>query len=95
MIQWSLSRGVGETVNTLDITKPEAQFLIVAGVIGGSFLGYQAVTHMFAEGLTTEERKGLLSFAAITFGWWGVSKLIDLDKIWWMNLEAWPEHLAP
>lgn len=69
-------------MNTPDITKPEAQFLIVTGVIGGSYLGYQAYTHMFVEGLTAKERKNFLVFAASMLGIWGVSKLIDLEKIW-------------
>ena len=67
---------------TIDVTKPEAQFLIAIGVVGGLFFGYQAATHMFVEGLTAKERKNLLVFSASGLGMWAVSELYDLEKLW-------------
>jgi len=54
-------------------------FLIMSG-IGGLFLGYQGFKHFFVEGVTTEERRGMLIFAASMGLWWGLDKAFNLQK---------------
>ncbi len=54
-------------------------FLVLGG-IGGLFFGYQAWRYFFVEGITTEERKNLLLFAASMGLWWGLDRVFDLEK---------------
>lgn len=72
----------------IDISRPEAQFLIVTGVIGGLFIGYQAYQHMFVEGLTARERKGMLVFAGSTLALWAVEQFYTLDEIRFLTPEG-------
>lgn len=58
------------------------------GVIGGVFFGYQALSHMFGEGLTDKERKNILMYTASILAVWGASQLIDVDKAWWLTPEG-------
>lgn len=50
------------------------------GVIGGLFIGKYAYEHLFVEGLTAEERKGMLLFAAGTAAIWGIGKLMEIPE---------------
>jgi hypothetical protein len=82
-------RAFGQTavpqLPTPDLTKLDSQILIVSGVVGGLFLGYQAVRHMFVVGLTTKERRDMLLFAASTLGVWAASEFLDIDKYWFLT----------
>ncbi len=67
-----------------DLSKPEAQVLVVAGIVGGLLIGRSAIHHMFVEGMTAKERKNMLIFSASCLAAWGASKLIDLETYWFL-----------
>lgn len=63
-------------------------FLVGAGVIAGLFFGKAAYDHMFVEGLTDEERKGIFLAAATVILGYGATKLVNLDEYWWLTTES-------
>lgn len=64
---------------------------IAMGLIGGGVIGYWAIDHMFVEGLTDQERKGMMIagvsaaclYVAERFGW--------LD---WITVGPWSERVV-
>lgn len=62
--------------------------MVGMGVIGGAFLGWHGVKHMFSEGLTDKERKNILLYGASVLAVWGVSQLLSLEKAWWLTPEG-------
>lgn len=71
-----------------DVTKPEAQALIVGGVVVGAIIASWGAKHFFVEGLTDKERKNFLMFAASILGVVGANELLDLDKVWYLTPET-------
>ncbi len=64
--------------------------LVGAGVVVGILFGNVAVKHLFVEGLTEEERKGMLLFAASGLAIWGAKTFFELDETWWQKpVEGW------
>jgi hypothetical protein len=62
---------------------PEDQRTLLAvgmGTIGGLFIGYQMVSHLFMHGVTSEEKRNILMYAAGVAAVWGVVKLFDLGQ---------------
>jgi hypothetical protein len=51
------------------------------GVVGGLLVGQIVYKQVFVEGLTTEERKNLLMFAAASAAMWGLQQFFDLEKV--------------
>lgn len=76
-----------------DLTRPEAQLLIVLGVVGGTTIGYYAYQHMFVEGLTAKERKNMLIFAAGTLAVWAANEFLDLEEYWYLTPETAAEKI--
>lgn len=72
-----------------DIDK-QLLFLVFGGTVGGIFLGSEAVKHLFVEGLTKQERKGLLAFSAVGIGAYAIGNLLELDEEWkkWLMLDT-------
>jgi hypothetical protein len=61
---------------------PDPQlFAIGLGVVGGLFVGQIIYKQVFVEGLTSEERKNLLLFAAASATMWGIQQIVDLEKV--------------
>ena len=72
--------------------------IVGMGVIGGLFFGWQAVDHLFREGMTWEEKKNILIFSGTILGIYAAVNLFDLDEKWFEPSE-WPgiveEHVQP
>ena len=66
----------------IPVLDQQDRMLVVVGLgtIGGLFIGYQAVQHLFVEGVTSEERKGVLMYSAAALAAWGLTKLVDLGE---------------
>lgn len=66
-----------------------AAFLAM-GAIGGAFLVYQGWRHFFVTGVTSEEKRNILLFAASMGLWYGLDRAFELQK----QLDAWQAQLA-
>ena len=78
-----------------DIRMP---LVVGMGVIGGLFFGWQAVDHLFKEGMTSDEKKKILIFSGSMLAIYAAINLIGLDQKWFEPTE-WPgiveEQLGP
>lgn len=50
------------------------------GTIGGLFIGYQMISHLFVHGVSSEEKRNILMYAAGVAAVWGIVKLVDLGQ---------------
>lgn len=73
-----------------DTDDPRVLALLGIGVIGGLFLGKEAVTHLFVDGMTAEERKGMLIFGGSIIGLWAATELAGIPARW-ISLGPWLE----
>jgi hypothetical protein len=67
---------------------------IALGVIGGLFVGSWAYKSTFVEGLEDHERKNIMKAVIIGIAVWGGAQIVDIDKTWWLNIEAAAEKVA-
>jgi hypothetical protein len=77
-------------VKDFDLSNPRVLGALGLGLVGGLFLGKEAVAHLFVEGLTAAERKGMLIFGGSIVGLWAAKELLDLDPHWY-SAEPWME----
>jgi hypothetical protein len=64
--------------------------LLAMGGVAGIILGRIGFQMFFVDGITSEERKGMLIFAAGMGLWWGVDKAFGLQK----QLDEWQNTAA-
>lgn len=77
----------GESLEPAESLRPlvmseSTRFAILAGMgaIGGAFVAKLAMEHFFSKGLTTEERKNILSFGAVSALLVASKVFFDLDE---------------
>lgn len=66
-------------------------FVLGLGVIGGLAIGSWAVEHLFVEGTSDKERRGILIFSAVTIAGYAAANLLDVDRRWY-SVDAWIEE---
>ena len=65
-----------------------SQYAMIAMAAASSFVvGRIVLREMFVEGLTDDERSNVLKFAGVGVATWAISKLVDLDKYWYLSTE--------
>lgn len=74
----------------VDVADPRVLALLGLGVVGGLLLGKEAVGHLFVEGMTAEERKGMLIFGGSIVGLWAATELAGINPRW-ISLGPWAE----
>lgn len=66
------------------MSSDDSKLLVIGiGVLGGAALGKAAIDHMFVEGLTARERKGIFKGVASGLAFFGMLKLYELHRAWY------------
>ena len=62
------------------LTPQNAAGFVMMGMLVGVVVGRISFKRFFVEGITTDERRNMLIFAAAMGLWWGLDKAFDLQK---------------
>jgi hypothetical protein len=77
------------------LTDDQRMAVIVGmGLIGGVFFAKVGLEHMFVEGLTDKERKGIFVAVASGLALWGLTKMVDLQEHWYLTADTAAEKAA-